>query len=532
MNEIIGQLLDYLRGIWRNRWYTLICAWIICLTGWAVVYRMPDQYEASARVFVDTQSVLRPLMKGLAIDANPGAQVGLVTRTLLSRPNLEKIARLTDMDIQATSPEALDRLLAKLQSQIQLGPASRQDQNLYDVTHTDRNPQQAKNVVQAVVTVFAENLLGDARVDTDSAQRFLDKQIREYEARLSEAETRLREFKLKNMGLMPSEGATYYNRMQQVTADLEAIRLEMAQAENRRNSLLKQIENEKPTVESTFTDPWSTQAGAAISLPVDARIQGLEQKIDELLLKYTEKHPDVIIMRETLADLRKQREEELAQYKASLANSSKNSSDNSSPQMNANPIYQQLKMALSLEEANLASSKVKLEEYEKRHNELQDQVNAVLEVEANLTALNRDYDTNRKQYEELLARRETARLSEQVEQTSQGVRFRIIEPPRVPSKPSGPNRPLLISLVLGIGLASGMGFALLISLLWPTFDSRYGLMRATQVPIFGSVSAVLSPAAARRQRWMLLSYLALGCGLLVFYGGLLVVETIGFKLPL
>jgi len=531
MNELFGQLLDYLRGIWRNRWYALGCAWVLCLIGWAVVYRMPDQYKASARVFVDTQSVLRPLMRGLAIDANPSAQIGLVTRTLLSRPNLEKIARLTDLDIQAATPEALDRLLTRLQSQIRLGPASRQDQNLYDVTHTDRSPQRAKDVVQAVVTVFAENLLGDSRMDTDSAQRFLDKQISEYEVRLAEAESHLREFKLKNMGLMPSEGATYYNRMQQVVADLEAIRLEMTQAENRRNSLVKQIENEKPTVESTFADPWSTQPGAAdFSLPVDGRIQNLEQKLDELLLKYTEKHPDVIIIRETLADLRKQREEELAQYKANLANS--NNSGYSTPQMNANPIYQQLKMALSLEEANLASLQVKVEEYEKRKKELQDQVNAVLKVEASLTALNRDYDTNRKKYEELLARRETARLSEQVEQTSQGVRFRIIEPPRAPSQPSGPNRPLLISLVLVIGSAGGIGFALLMSLLWPTFDSRYGLMHATQVPVFGSVSAVLSPSATRRKRWMLLSYLALGSGLLMLYGGLLVAETMGFKPPI
>jgi polysaccharide chain length determinant protein (PEP-CTERM system associated) len=532
MQEIIGQLLDYLRGVWRNRWYALMCAWVICLIGWAMVYRMPDQYRASARVFVDTQSILRPLMRGLAIDADPGAQIGLVTRTLLSRPNLEKIARLTDLDIQATDPEALNRLLANLANQIQLGPVSRQDQNLYNVSHTDRDPQHAKNVVQAVVTVFAENLLGDSRLDTDNAQRFLDKQINEYETRLIEGENQLREFKLKNMGLMPSEGSSYYNRMQQVTSDLEAIKLEMTQAENRRNALLQQIENEKPTVESTFADPWATQAGGAISLPVDARIQSLEQKLDELLIKYTEKHPDVIIIRGTLADLRQQREEDLARYKASLANANSSGSGYSSPQMQANPIYQQLKMALSLEEANLVSLQVKKDEYEKRRKELQDQVNAVLNVEAQLTALNRDYALNRKKYEEFLARRETARLSEQVEQTNQGVRFRIIEPPRAPSAPTGPNRPLLMSLVLGAGLAGGIGLSLLISLIWPTFDSRHSLMRITQVPVFGSVSAMLSPAVARRQRWWLLGYFALGSCLFMLYGGLVVVETMGYKFPL
>jgi polysaccharide chain length determinant protein (PEP-CTERM system associated) len=285
-----------------------------------VVYRLPDEYKASARIFVDTQSVLRPLMRGLAIDADIGAQIGLVSRTLLSRPNLEKIARLTDMDIQATDPETLDRLLSRLQSRIELGPVGR-DSNMYNIGHIDRDPQRAKNVVQAVVTVFAENLLGDTRQDTDTAQRFLDRQISEYETRLAEAEDRLREFKLKNMGLMPSEGASYYNRMQQVTADLEAIRLEVTQAENRRDSLLQQIQGEKPTTNSPAFDPWSQPGAAGVSLPIDARIQSLEQKLDELLLKYTEKHPDVMILRQTIADFKKQREQELAQYNASMANS-------------------------------------------------------------------------------------------------------------------------------------------------------------------------------------------------------------------
>ncbi|HRF43133.1 MAG TPA: Wzz/FepE/Etk N-terminal domain-containing protein [Candidatus Competibacteraceae bacterium] len=539
MNEIIGQLLDYLRGIWRNRWYTLICAWIVCLIGWVVVYRMPDQYQASARVFVDTQSVLRPLLQGLAVSVNPDAQIGLMTRTLLSRPNLEKIARNADLDIRAQDTEALDNLLNGLQKRIQLASGGRE--NLYTITFIDRDPQLAKKVVQAVVTVFVENLLGETRQDTDTAQRFLEKQITEYESRLTEAENRLKDFRIKNVGLMPSEGQSYYARLQTASADLETVKLELNQAESRRNSLLQQIGGEEPTFGIGPQPGIAGPAGPAgdPSLPIDARIQSLEQKLDELLLKYTERHPDVGILKQTIDDLRKQREEELAQYRASMAANaavsaaSNNASLGFGPAgVDANPVYQQLKVALAQEEANVASLQARLTEYEKRYKELQDQVNTIPQVEAALAALNRDYDINRKKYDELVARRESARLSQQAEQTNQDIRFRIIDPPRVPLEPSGPNRPLLISGVLLGGLGAGGALAFLLAQIWPTFDSRRSLLHATQIPVFGSVSAVLSPAAARRQRWMLLSYLALGCGLLVFYGGLLVVETIGFKLPL
>ncbi len=97
MSEIIEQILGYLRSIWRYRWYGLGIAWLICLGGWAFIFKLPNQYEASARVYVDTQSVLRPLLQGMTVQFNPASQIDLMTRTLLSRPNLEKVARMTDM---------------------------------------------------------------------------------------------------------------------------------------------------------------------------------------------------------------------------------------------------------------------------------------------------------------------------------------------------------------------------------------------------------------------------------------------------
>ncbi|TVR67083.1 MAG: chain length-determining protein, partial [Candidatus Competibacteraceae bacterium] len=144
-----------------------------------------------------------------------------------------------------------------------------------------------------------------------------------------------------------------------------------------------------------------------------------------------------------------------------------------------------------------------------------------------LAALNRDYDINRSRYNDLLSRRESARMAQQIGQTDQEVRFRIIDPPRVPSDPSGPNRPLLMSGVLVAGLGVGVGVAFLISLLWPTFDTRRSLMKITEIPVFGSVSAVLSPRIIRRERLMVAAYASLTGVLLLTYAGLLVVETIG-----
>ncbi|MBE2293769.1 MAG: chain length-determining protein, partial [Phycisphaerales bacterium] len=189
MNDIVEQVFGYLRGIWRNRWYAMVCAWVVCVLGWAVVCILPDQYQASARVSVDTKTILRPLLEGLTVDLNPNAQIELITRTLFSRPNLEKIAQLTKLDLQNPDPEAREQMLIQLQQRINL---TKSGPDLYTILYEDPDPQLAKRMVETVVGVFERNLVGNTQQSTDTAQRFLDEQIKEYERRLIEAEDRLK----------------------------------------------------------------------------------------------------------------------------------------------------------------------------------------------------------------------------------------------------------------------------------------------------------------------------------------------------
>src|SRR5881275_70364 len=101
MQQMVEQLLDYLRGMWQRRWIGLGVAWVAVIIGSVGVFRLPDQYEASARVYVDTQSMLRPLMQGMTVTPDAGQQTAILSRTLLSRPNVEKIIRKSDLDTSA-----------------------------------------------------------------------------------------------------------------------------------------------------------------------------------------------------------------------------------------------------------------------------------------------------------------------------------------------------------------------------------------------------------------------------------------------
>ena len=505
MQEIIEQLQAYLKGIWNKRWYAMFIAWMICLIGWASVYQMPDQYETRAKIYIDTQSLLRPLLRGLTVQTNINQQIQLMVRTLLSRPNVEKIIRLADLDLHTNSQEEFDALVKKLQSEIKFETAGR-GENLYNLLYVDSDREKGQEVLQSVITVFIENSIGETRDQSESAQNFLNKQIELYEKRLLEAENRLKEFKQKNVGFLPSSGEDYFGRMQKAAVQLKEAKLALKEAERQKEAIQAEIEGEVPS----FGLGSRRSATAQFTTEYDVRIDNLEKKLDELLLQYTEQHPDVEASRRILASLKYKQSREIAKLKAEL--------EDSGYELDENPVFQQLKISLGQLTAQVATLKVRVSEYTERYNELEKMVNTIPEIEAQLKSLNRDYAVTKKQYDEFLSRRESASISQSVEQTTDSVQFKVIEAPRVELQPVGPQRILLSTLILMAGLAIGLGTALIMSQLKPVILSGRELERMTGLPLLGSVSAITSPGQHRRRSLLVMSYVSLLAALVAVYG--------------
>ena len=190
MHDLVVLLLRYARGTWRFRWWMLGIAWAICVVGWAVVAKLPDEYKASARVYVDTTSVLKPLLKGIAINTgDTQRKIFLMTRTLLSRPNLEKVMRITDLDLQANTEAEKEAIVDNLKENITFSGTSRE--NLYTISYRAESAELAKLVVKSLLSIFMESNLGEVRRDQDSAAQFLEQQKAEYERRMRELENEL-----------------------------------------------------------------------------------------------------------------------------------------------------------------------------------------------------------------------------------------------------------------------------------------------------------------------------------------------------
>ena len=160
--------------MWKYRWHAVISIWFVAMAGWLYVYSLPDSYESSARIYVDTQNILQPLMAGIAATPNLEQQVTIMSRTLISRPNVERVLRMVDLDIKAKTAKEREKLINDLTNAVKIESTGRD--NLFTISYSNHDPKIAKGVVQSFLTIFVEGSLGDKKMDTSSALHFIDDQ--------------------------------------------------------------------------------------------------------------------------------------------------------------------------------------------------------------------------------------------------------------------------------------------------------------------------------------------------------------------
>jgi len=515
MHETVALIMTHVRIVWRFRWLALAVASLVCVVGWAAVVSLPDQYRVTAKVYLDTSSMLRPLLRGLAVDSSArDDSVRLMQRTLLIRPNLEAVARKTDLDLRAKTPEAFDALIERLRSSISVAGTGRD--NIFVIGYGDKDPQLSTRVVEAILNLFVEQSLGESRKDSSRTRQFLDSQIAEYEARLTAAENRVKEFKQRNVGMMPQDGASYFSRLQAAEQALSEARLRLDEATRRRDEYRRQLDSVQPLFETEI----HTTSQARVPHPLDGRIAQLEENLDNLLLRYTDKHPDVVAARDLLASLESQREEDLANMPPPAPAAA------GGPTAGAgNMVHDQMSVALGNAEAEVSALEARAAEYQSRVEELRKLVDTIPRIEAELARLNRDYEITNRNYQELVKRRESLKLAEDASQTGDTLQFNVLEPPRVPLNPEGPNRPLLSGMVLAGGLGVGVGLAWLLGMLRPAFYTREELEQAFGLPVVGTVSRVWTSGEKVRRRFEVATFVA-GCVVLAgVFSGLVMLET-------
>jgi len=507
-------LRSYASGAWHYRWAGVALAWGVCVVGWAALLFVPNQFQAVAKIYVDADTMMAPLLKGIAVNTDPQQQVSVMLNTLLTRPNLEQVVHLTVPSGRTLSSAEMANEVQKLQSHISLKALG--TKNLFEIAFTDTDPNRALSVSQTLLSIFVDSNIGSKRKDFQGAQSFLDDKVAEYETLVREAEQRRAAFRQANLAVLTNT----------VTPDaangaVEKTRQDLGAAQARLSSLQRQLNGIPKMIYLDGPPPTGANGQAGRGGSLLQRLAEAKQALLDLSSRYTEDHPDV-----------KAAKRQVAQLQSEITAAPSVGAEGSGSQSIPNPVYVQTQSKLSDAMTEVALQNQRYNDALAVWNKAKSMTSTAIEVATKFADLDRDYGVLHKTYQDLIDRRERARISQSVNDQQSLVIVRIVEPPKKAPYPTAPNRPLINSMILLGGLLVGAAAAFGLSLNAGRFFVKEQLAADFDYPIIGVVtrlSRVDDAAEARR------SYTAFAASLVVLlcgYCAVLVIFDAAFRLTL
>jgi len=504
----VAAFQDNLRGIWRFRRIALVVAWCTSLILWVVVFLIPNTYQASAKIFVDAGTTLSQATKGISLEDNVADQIDRVSAALLGTPQLLKVANETGLLAGPVTARQQQTVVDDLRSRINIvadvdpkNPHAPPKQ--FTITYRDTNRARSIAVVDRLLNGFVEGSLEDKSQGSQQAEQFLTQQIAEYGHRLSTTEQQLADFKKRNIGLLPGQQGDYFTRLQTEQQALTQLRESLYVALRKRDALAGELRSGQQ-----FTASGPGLGTSATAMDTEQQIQQDQHRLDQMLLKYTSKYPDVISLRESIKQLKaREKHQAAAARKGDLGAAS-------SLGLSANPVYLKLQEQYNAQQVEIASLQQQISDRQQQIASLKSQMGSAPQVQAEYAQLSRNYAVTKQQYDQLLARLDSARLGQQAASTGL-VKFQVIDPPAAGFNPISPRRPMLIIGALFGALAAGVAIAYLLHLLRPVFVSTRQLGAATGLPVLGAVSMAWAEKHRVDRRQSTVRYALLSTGLLV-----------------
>lgn len=487
-NSVMSGLYLELQRALPNRWLAVVVAALMVAAIATVVMAMPDRYESSTRLYINSEVVLRPLLRGIASDEDSDRREDLLKvlqATVLNSSNLDRLFEITDLGFDLSTEAKRGKAIGMIRKGFTISEQEEFD-NLFDLTYTDTDPTRARNVLQGLLAVMVESKMGVAQKGYDDARKFLDAQIEAYQDQLRELEMQISTHRLENASVLGS--TTHQQRMDAALATLRDAQIARQVAVLNRDRLKAQIEAAaKPGTDATAA-LYATDQTFPVAID---RLTALQTQLNQLLLVFTDQHPDVIATKREILLLTQQYGlgenlgSSVAQPFTALPGQVPPSSAvdaamgtpgqpaATSPMAvgptGATPVAAPgrepngAQMQLFRSNFAVMDAERKVRDATAAVQAIESESTLAPAAEQQLEKLNREYAVVKENYEQLIRRRESAKITAAADVSSGVEQFRVIEAPTLPTSPASPDRPTflilgaLLAVVTGGALAYGLG---------------------------------------------------------------------------
>jgi polysaccharide chain length determinant protein (PEP-CTERM system associated) len=476
-------LLPILAKEFRRRSVMLLGTFAaIAMLALALGVLLPKKYTSTTTILVEERNIIAPLMEGRAVATNVVDRASILREVAFSQKVMEEILETGGWLQDNPTPLEKDKLIEKIIGRTKVSNPSA---NLIQVAYSDSDAERAYHVTKRFAELMIQESLSTKERESSDAYAFIDSQVKQYHAKLTTAEAELERFRNSNPDARPGVDTDVNARIGELRRIVETGRMELIDLRSQEGALRSQLSGENEVTQV------QTRAGQ-----IRARLAELQSQRDQLLLTYTEQHPDVVRVQHQMRDLEEDLRREQSQQQLARATGA-TSLDNPST---FNPLYAELRSKQAEASRRSASTAARIATADQMLAEELGRSGRIASSESALAELTRDYEVNRDLYQDLLKRRENARVSMNLDAEQRGLSFRIQEPAAMPLRPSGLR-------VMHVGIA-GVLLALIIPLLLlfalvkldPRVRSALQIEREAGLPVLGSIPMYMS--GSRRSQMM------------------------------
>lgn len=490
---------DYRGVIRRRRWWFVVPAFLVWAVVCAISWFLPASYRSETLILVEQQKVPEQyVVSNVANDLQDRLQS--MTQQITSRTRLLRLIDQFNLYSNQRSHAGTDELVERMRKDIDIeliqAPGRKDNLSAFKISYSSRDPHIAQQVTNELTSFFIDENLEARQEESESTTGFLDSQLDQARQSLSGQEEKVRDFKTRYLGELPTQMQSNVQILSGLQTRLQGEMDALNQAQQQKTYL----ESLQAQYRSIHDDLRKGNGGAELPPAIDDEIARLKQQLAEVAARYTEKHPDYRKLKEQLAQAEATKQQIAAEVKTTPSQSNSAQYGDAKDTPARLQIDGQLK-ANGLEIANrqqqIKSIEAQIDDYQKRINEAPVR-------EQQLADLTRDYDQSRTNYESLLAKRNQSQLSTNLEKRQQGEQFRILDPASLPQKPYQPNRLLLSCLGLVAGIVVGVGVTAATELTDDRIQRESELDGLVSVPVFTEIPPLRTPSEQLQQKHQLL----------------------------
>ncbi|MFO0754215.1 MAG: XrtA system polysaccharide chain length determinant [Thermodesulfovibrionales bacterium] len=471
-------------GVIHRRRYAALCTALVLFSAfvWGGIF-WPKKYETSATVFIERSSLIDPLIKGVGVSIGVEERLRNLKNSVLSRNILERVSRKLGLHRGLQNEVQREGRIAELRKGLKVTVKSSRDEreaDLFIISFRGKDPVLARDVVNTLVSEYIEESVRSRRTDAYDAFSFIQKQLMEYKGKLEESDRETREFRERNPRMVPQSEAALLGRLEVLRSARSEADIRLKELLRKRDSLQKQLSGERE-----MTVAFVTREGSPRT-----RLEQLNGQLSLLMARYTDRHPEVIRVLNEIEELKRQ----------SAQGKEQGGEGAGYETASLNPVYQQLKEELSRADAEVESLRARSAELARQQGEVQTILGSMPREQEEWSKLQRDRTVYQKIYDDLLQKLENARVSKDLELSEKTASFRVIDPAMLPLSPLSPNVIVIMGVGFLLSVAAGIGAALGLDRLDPSYKEEEEIEADLRLPVLGSIPSIVTEEDTRAVR--------------------------------